>query len=266
MLFENTRSDIISIYCAHAFKHINNLENNVLIIYSLQLHAQRWTYLHVRGLADAFVQFELVLHTVWWRWLPWKVPTSTSEAVWGSVSCPRTLWHADQGNQTSELPITRCWLYPCGHSRPHLVLGCDKIRKEALNNEQGKKLFHSSVKCAYLMAGIGSQTIVVVLNLHFDVIGGALLSSAQALHVKTEERPCETDAQQPTHTEHCQRLQRLKNSRDPSQCSPCPSTSPSAPASSGQIWSHLYSRRCSWGRQTTSVSSGLDTESSNNIT
>ena len=50
------------------------------------------------------------------------------------------------------------------------------------------------------MAGIGSQTIVVVLNLHFDVIGGALLSSAQALHVKTEERACETDVQQPTHT------------------------------------------------------------------
>lgn len=151
---------------------------------------------------------------------------------------------------------------PCSHSRPYLVLGCDKIRKEILNNEQGKKLCHSSVKCAYLMAGIGSQTIVVILNLHFDVIGGALLSSAQALHVKTKERSCETDVQQPTTSNQ----QRLKNSRDPSQRSPCPSTSPFAPASSGQIWSHLYSRRCSWGRQTTSVSSGLETESSNIIT
>ena len=36
----------------------------------------------------------------------------TSGAVWGSVSCPRTLWHADQGNQTSNLLIRRCWLYP----------------------------------------------------------------------------------------------------------------------------------------------------------
>ena len=35
-----------------------------------------------------------------------------SRAVWGSISRPRTLWHADQGNRTSDLPITRCWLYP----------------------------------------------------------------------------------------------------------------------------------------------------------
>ena len=48
----------------------------------------------------------------WWRWLPCKVPTSTSGAVWGSVSCPWMLWHADQGNQTSDLQITRIWLYP----------------------------------------------------------------------------------------------------------------------------------------------------------
>ena len=33
--------------------------------------------------------------------LPFKVPTSTSGAVWGSVSCPMTLWYADQGNRTS---------------------------------------------------------------------------------------------------------------------------------------------------------------------
>ena len=38
--------------------------------------------------------------------------TSTSGAVCGSISCPRTLWHADQGNRTSALPITRRWLYP----------------------------------------------------------------------------------------------------------------------------------------------------------
>ena len=43
----------------------------------------------------------------WWRWLPCKLPTSTSGAVWGSASCPRTLRHADQGNRTSDLPITR---------------------------------------------------------------------------------------------------------------------------------------------------------------
>ena len=32
------------------------------------------------------------------------VPTSTSGAVWGSVSCPETLGHADQGNWTCNLP------------------------------------------------------------------------------------------------------------------------------------------------------------------
>ena len=32
--------------------------------------------------------------------------------------CPRT--HADQVNRTSNLPITRCWLYT-SHSRPRLV-------------------------------------------------------------------------------------------------------------------------------------------------
>ena len=37
-----------------------------------------------------------------------------SGAVWGSVSCPRTLWHADQGNWTCNLLPTR--LYPWVHS------------------------------------------------------------------------------------------------------------------------------------------------------
>ena len=32
------------------------------------------------------------------RWLPCKVPPSTSGAVWGSISCPKTRWHAEQGN------------------------------------------------------------------------------------------------------------------------------------------------------------------------
>ena len=55
-----------------------------------------------------------VIHTFinWWWWLPCKVPTSTSGAMWASVSCPRTLRHADQGNQTNDLLITRRWLFP----------------------------------------------------------------------------------------------------------------------------------------------------------
>ena len=37
-------------------------------------------------------------HIHWWRWLSCNVLTSASGAVWGSVSFPRTLQHADQGN------------------------------------------------------------------------------------------------------------------------------------------------------------------------
>ena len=41
----------------------------------------------------------------------YKVLTSTSGAVWGSVSRSRKLQHADQRNRTSDLAITRRWLY-----------------------------------------------------------------------------------------------------------------------------------------------------------
>ena len=50
------------------------------------------------------------IHSGWW--LPCKVPTSTSGAVWGSVSCPKTLVYADKGIWTSDLPITRFRLCP----------------------------------------------------------------------------------------------------------------------------------------------------------
>lgn len=36
---------------------------------------------------------------------------------------------------------------------------------------------------ADLVAGIGSQTIAVIFKLDFDVVGAALLTSAQALHM-----------------------------------------------------------------------------------
>ena len=41
-------------------------------------------------------------------------------AVWGSVSCPRALWHADQGNRTSDLPITKGWLCPQLRVQAHI--------------------------------------------------------------------------------------------------------------------------------------------------
>ena len=41
-----------------------------------------------------------------------QMAVTASGAVGGSVSCPRTLRHAEQGNLTSDLLLTRCWLYP----------------------------------------------------------------------------------------------------------------------------------------------------------
>ena len=43
---------------------------------------------------------ELFLFTHWWQRLPCKVPTG-SGAIWGSVSCSRTLWHAARGSRDS---------------------------------------------------------------------------------------------------------------------------------------------------------------------
>lgn len=40
-----------------------------------------------------------------------KVPTSTSGEDLGSVSCPRTFGHADEGTLTSDLLTTIRWLY-----------------------------------------------------------------------------------------------------------------------------------------------------------
>ena len=45
-------------------------------------------------------------------------PTSTLGAVWGSISCPRTLQHRDEGSGTSDHPITRRWALPLSHSCP----------------------------------------------------------------------------------------------------------------------------------------------------
>ena len=73
--------------------------------------------------------YQIIWTTLWYgpnsqsRFLPrlsggpnqaYNDPTSTSGAVWGSISCPRTLRHADQGNWTSDFWIKRCWLYPWG--------------------------------------------------------------------------------------------------------------------------------------------------------
>ena len=79
-----------------------------LSIYNTHTHPHTHTHKHL-------VRLDLRLSPPHWLMTEWitsgmsnccKLLTSTS-AVWGSVSCPRTLWHADQGKRTSDLLITR---------------------------------------------------------------------------------------------------------------------------------------------------------------
>ena len=50
-------------------------------------------------------------------WLSCKVPTSSSGALWGSMSCPRILWHAGRGNRTIVLSDNKALALPLSHSR-----------------------------------------------------------------------------------------------------------------------------------------------------
>ena len=70
----------------------------------LWLKRQSGSAIYVLGhLADAFCPKRLtVIHThIIHSYTNDKVPTSTPGVVWGSVSCPKTLRQADQGNWTS---------------------------------------------------------------------------------------------------------------------------------------------------------------------
>ena len=66
-----------------------------------------------------------VIHTFIHRcqWLPRKEPTSTSRAVWGSVSCPRTLRHAARGSRDlNQRPV----LFKCHGTSPNYFTGALK--------------------------------------------------------------------------------------------------------------------------------------------
>ena len=85
----------------------------------LSFSCKKITYLlfTFRAFSSNLHQF---IHTFihWWQWLPCKVLTSTSGTVWSSVSCPRTLWHADQGNQKQRPSDNKTLALPLSHSRP----------------------------------------------------------------------------------------------------------------------------------------------------
>ena len=85
---------------------ITSIKNSVAVP-GANLLSSHGHILHFRAFSRCFCpKWLTVIHTFthWWRW-----PTSTPGAVWGSVSCQRTLWHAHQGNWTSSLLMTRHW-------------------------------------------------------------------------------------------------------------------------------------------------------------
>ena len=136
--------------------------------YARRTLSWRFSCLHLlfREFSRCFCPKRLtVIHTFihWWRWLPCKVPTSTSGAVWGWVSCPRTLRHADpdQGNRTSDLPVTRCRLYPPSTSAVWENSVDVKLQKCSVDYETSPDspsawgwvdvdwIFHFSVNCSF---------------------------------------------------------------------------------------------------------------------
>ena len=79
--------------------------NNLCFKKTNNLDFPKWHMVVASCLSNIYTFSRLFIHR--WRWLPCRVPTSTSGAV-GSVSC---LWsalpHADQWNRTGFLPIIR---------------------------------------------------------------------------------------------------------------------------------------------------------------
>lgn len=127
-----------------------------------------------------------------------------------------------------------------------------------VENQTGQHMLSKS----HLITGIGSETIAVIFYSHFDVLGGALPTSAQPLHGRRKVITLDSYVYNfaINSSSSCSNLPELTKPeavKGPAQHSPRPWTSPFAPASSGRTWSHPCSRRCSWGPQTTSVSSGL---------
>ena len=72
----------------------------------------------------------------------WSMIRGARGSVWGSVSCPGTLWEANQGIWTSDLPVTRRWLYP-----PRLVTLHKLVTKVIKKCIVWSKVAHVSHRC-----------------------------------------------------------------------------------------------------------------------
>lgn len=113
---------------------------------------------------------------------------------------------------------------------------------------------------SHLISGIGSKTVAVIFHSDFDVLSGALPTPAQALPSGRKARMYRIVFTTMSWWIKRETVSVCGVGGGASQDSPRPWTSPFAPASSGQTWSHPCSRRCSWGPRTTSVSYGLRTK------
>ena len=106
-------------FVSTGYEHLHQLCHNraPINLQHLQVYSLKYTLCSHMYVSFTFSRcfcskWLTVIHTFRQWWLPCKVPTSTSGAAWGLVSCPRRLQHAVQGNQTSNPLITRRWLYP----------------------------------------------------------------------------------------------------------------------------------------------------------
>ena len=91
--------------------HRKNLTCRTVSILSLN-------YLHLRAfcrrLLSKATYSNSYIHTL--MVLAARCRTTTSRAVWSSVSCPWTLRHI-RGNEPATFLLTRCWLYPWATAR-----------------------------------------------------------------------------------------------------------------------------------------------------
>ena len=113
--------------------------------------------IHVWGIAEALrwsgtVDCLLNYNNIQGRYFCLKrltvIHTYTDGGFWGSVSWPRTISHADQGNWTSDLPI-RCWLHPLATNCPKDII-CKNSAFKCLKTT--RPLLYILLHCVFILS------------------------------------------------------------------------------------------------------------------
>ena len=94
-----------------------------------------------------------------WRWLPCKVPIGTSGDVWGSITCPRALWHADQG-----IRISNIWKQDGGSTPEHSLL--ENVHYFFIMKKVLK--WNAEVQCDHMSTNCFSSDIFFPVNTWFS--------------------------------------------------------------------------------------------------